>query len=157
MYRESQPRRNWPGMIIVLAVIGFIVLAVWWMSDNFGATFAMAVVGAIVGAMIIAFGVMLNQKNTQITMSTAADFNRSLMMTEKARQMTYREGARLEREAFNARARLTTMDERRVDQLAQQRARMLMSEQRQIEQPQEQPPAWLLDDDEESVDVRWYE
>ncbi|MBK8772669.1 MAG: hypothetical protein IPM06_19890 [Rhizobiales bacterium] len=148
-------RRNWPGMIIIVAVLGFICLSVWWMTANFGATFAMAVCGSLLGATLLGFGVMLNQRNTETTLGNAADFNRSIAMTEKARQGTYREGARLERDAFNARARLQVIDERRVDQMAQQRAKMLTMNQSQL--PTEKTPAWLLEDESEEVDARWYE
>lgn len=158
--QRPRPQRNWPGMIIVLAVLGFVILAMWWMTENFGATFAMAVAGSLVGAGIISFGVMLNQKNTQVTLGSAASFNRDLAMTEKARQTTYKEGARLERDAFNARARMELVDAKRVDQLAQQRAQLLRLPDQQRQQP-EQLPAWLLEDDEmidgQPVDARWYE
>lgn len=158
--RQQRQQRNWPGMIIVLALLGFIILAMWWMTDNFGPVFAMAVAGSLVGAGIISFGVMLNQKNTQVTLTSASSFNRDLMMTEKARQSTYRVGAQLERDAFNQRARLELLDAKRVDQLAQQRARLLAAGQPQP--PAQQLPAWLFDDDEEEtggqpVDARWYE
>ena len=155
---EEQPRssRNWPAAIIILAVLGFVCLAVWWMSENFGASFAMAVVGILLGAALISLGVMLNQKNTQTTLGEAADFNRSLALSESARQATYKESARLERDAFNARARMQVIDERRVDQLAQQRARLLTMNN---QAPPPRQNAWLQDDDAdgEPVDARWYE
>jgi hypothetical protein len=156
--QRQRPQRNWPGMIIILAVLGFIILAMWWMSENFGATFAMAVAGSLVGAGIVALGVMLNQKNTQVTLASAASFNRDLAMTEKARQGTYKEGARLERDAFNQRARLELIDARRVDQLAQQRAQMLRLPDKQPP-AQQMPPAWLFDDEDADgqPDARWYE
>ena len=157
--RQQRQTRNWPGMIIVLAVLGFIILAMWWMSENFGPIFAMAVAGSLVGAGIISFGVMLNQKNTQTTLMSASSFNRDIAMTERARQSTYRVGAQLERDAFNQRARLEVIDAKRVDQLAQQRARLLTAG---SPQPAQQIPAWLFDDDEDAdagqpADARWYE
>ena len=150
-------RRDWPLMFIVLAVLGFIVLAMWWMSENFGATFAMAVAGSLVGALLVSWGVVMNHGSTRSTLSNAADFNRSLAMTEKARQATYREAARGEREAFNARAKLVTIDERRIDQIAQQRARLLAGPTQGQQQPDNR---WMLEEDDfedEPVDARWYE
>lgn len=156
--RQVRSQRNWPGMIIILAILTFIGLAIWWMESRFGATFAMAVAGSLVGAGIISFGVMLNQKNTQVTLTSAASFNRDLAMTEKSRQGTYRVGAQLERDAFNQRARLEVIDAKRIDQIAQQRAQLL----RLPVEPGRQPdaiPAWLLDDEEASspAAARWYE
>ncbi len=159
--RQQRPQRNWPGMIIILAILTFIGLAIWWMESRFGATFAMAVAGSLVGAGIISFGVMLNQKNTQVTLASASSFNRDLAMTEKARQGAYRVGAQLERDAFNQRARLEVIDARRIDQIAQQRAQLLLRDQQQPQQQPAQapPPAWLFDDEDASQpsDARWYE
>ena len=148
---EEQPRssRNWPAAIIILAVLGFVCLAVWWMSENFGASFAMAVVGILLGAALISLGVMLNQKNTQTTLGEAADFNRSLALSESARQANAPQIQML-------RTRMQVIDERRVDQLAQQRARLLTMNN---QAPPPRQNAWLQDDDAdgEPVDARWYE
>lgn len=149
-------RRDWPLAIIVLAALGFIVLSMWWMSENFGAMFAMAVAGSLVGALLVSWGVVMNHASTKGTLENAADFNRSLALTEKARQMTYREGAKGEREAFNARAKLVTIDEKRIDQIAQQRARLLAGPTQAEQQPDNR---WMMEDDfeDETVDARWYE
>lgn len=153
--RPQRPQRNWPLMIIILAVLAFVGLAIWWMESRFSAVFAMAVTGSLVGALLISWGVLLNQANTKTTLGNAASFNRDLAMTEKARQGTYRVGAQLERDAFNRRASLELIDAKRVDQIAQQRARLLMSDHQQA-----QPPAWLFEDEEsegQPIDARWYE
>ena len=127
MYNEPQVKgRNWPLAIITLAVLFFAGLAMWWMESRFGSTFAMAIVGSMVGALLVISGLLVGLANTRSTLENAADFNRSLAVTERARQGTYKEGARLERDAFNARARLEMVDTRRVDQLAQQRAKLLI-------------------------------
>lgn len=156
--QRSRPQRNWPLMVIILAVLGFVGLAIWWMESRFSAVFAMAVTGSLVGALLISWGVLLNQANTKTTLGNAASFNRDLAMTEKARQSTYRVGAQLERDAFNQRARMELIDVKRVDQLAQQRAQLLLRNDNQ--QAQVQPPAWLFEDEDadgQPMDARWYE
>ena len=85
--QRSRPQRNWPLMVIILAVLGFVGLAIWWMESRFSAVFAMAVTGSLVGALLISWGVLLNQANTKTTLGNAASFNRDLAMTEKARQL----------------------------------------------------------------------
>jgi hypothetical protein len=117
----------------------------------------MAVVGSLIGATLISWGVLMNQKNTQVTLNSAASFNRDLAMTEKARQGTYRIGAQMERDAFNQRARLELIDAKRVDKLAQQRAQLLRLP---GNTPPEQVASWLVDDedaDEQPADARWYQ
>ena len=168
MYNESQPKgRNWPLAIIVLAVLFFVGLAMWWMESRFGSSFAMAVVGSLVGALLVVIGLLVGLANTRSTLENAADFNRSLAMTERSRQGTYKEGARLERDAFNARARLELVDVRRVDQLAQQRAKLLIDLDREraelehrrqelLQGPPAQPEdAWAVIEDE--GDFRYYQ
>ncbi len=166
-YEPPRPRRNWPGAIIVIAILGFVLVAMWWMESRFGATFAMAVVGALVGAGLVIAGLLVGLANTRSTLSNAADFNRSLALTERARQGTYREGARGEREAFNARAKLDMIDARRVDQMAQQRARLLIdleAERRDLERrrqellqatPATPEDAWAVVD--EDGDFQFYQ
>ena len=122
---------NWGPVWLTGIVLGFITLAVWWLQDQFGATMAIVAVGAVLGVICIIVGWLLSLATQRTTLNAAGQFNADLASTEKARQATYREGARLEREAFVHTARLTEMDARRVDQIATQRAKLLTDVERQ--------------------------
>ena len=50
MYSERTAGKGCAPMIIVLAALVFVGVGVWWMESRFGPTFAMAVVGSLLGA-----------------------------------------------------------------------------------------------------------
>lgn len=145
---ESERSTNWGPVWLTGIVLGFITLAVWWLQREFGASMAIVAVGAVLGVVCLIVGWLLSLATQRTTLQAAGQFNADLASTEKARQANYREGARLEREAFVHRARMEEMNERRVDQIAQQRARLLTDVQRQqmeLEyraQSQQQADAW---------------
>ncbi len=118
-------------MMIVFSALVFIGVGVWWMESRFGSTFAIAVVGSLLGAVLVIVGNLLGLANSRSTLDAAARFNESLAMTEKHRQMTYKEQAKGDSAMQRAHAQLTVMDARRVDQLAQQRANLLVDNNKQ--------------------------
>lgn len=128
---DYERRTNWGPVWMTGLVLGFITLAVWWLQREFGASMAIVAVGAVLGVVCIIVGWVLSLATQRTTLQAAGQFNADLASTEKARQANYREGTRLEREAFVHRARLEEMDAKRVDQIAQQRARLLTDVQRQ--------------------------
>lgn len=146
MYRE---RVNHGSGLIVVCVLIFIGVAVWWLESRFSSTVAIMVIGGLFGVLCLIAGYMLNLASTRHTLETAARFNEALATTERHRQMTFREHARSEREAFNARAKLEVVDAKRIDQIAQQRASLLMDLERQRYRQDQarQIPQWAVDDE----------
>jgi len=145
MYSE---RTNRGGGLVIIAILIFVGIGVWWMQANFGPVFAMAVVGSIIGAVLVIVGNLLSLANSRSTLDAAARFNEALAMTEKHRQMTYKEQARGDAALQKAQAQLTVLDAKRVDSLAQQRANLLMDLERQRHEGlARQAPQWAVDDD----------
>ena len=161
---QYERRTNWAPVWLVGIVLAFVCLAVWWLQEQFGATMAIIAVGAALGVVCLIVGWVLSLATQRSTLNAAGQFNADLASTEKARQATYREGVRYEREAFNHRARLEELDARRVDQLAQQRAKLLTDVQRQQmelqyrAQQQQQADDWrrpLFEDETSSHQEEW--
>jgi hypothetical protein len=141
MYQES--RRGFGGLVVVCVLV-FIGLAVWWLESRFGANVALMVLGGALGVICFTAGALLISANTKAVLGNAAQFNHDLANTERYRQMSGREYARGEREAFSARAKLDLLDAKRIDAIAQQRAGLLVDVERQkMEQRQ---PRWEVDD-----------
>jgi len=143
MYSE-RVRGNGCAPIIITVTIALVLgVGVWWMESRFGPTFAMAVVGSLIGALLVIAGNMLSLANSRSTLDAAARFNESLAMTEKHRQLTHREYARGEAANQKAEAQLRVLDAKRIDQLAQQRAGLLVDLERQKQAPAQR---WSDDD-----------
>lgn len=134
--------------IIIPAVLLFIVISVGWLQSEFGADMALLVIAGTLGIICFTGGALLAYGISRATLNAASDFNHDLANTERYRQMTGREHARGEREAFNARAKLDVIEAKRVDRIAQQRAGLLVDLERQRwEGQQKQIPQWAADDD----------
>ncbi len=144
MYQER--RSSGMAGIVVIAVLIFVGVAMWWLESRFGATAALTIVGSLVGALLVIAGFMLNLASTRSTLNAASEFNRGLAEVEKYRQMTERERARGDSAWHKANAQITVMNEKRVHQLADQRARMLVDQQRQPQQPQAAEWDWEAED-----------
>ena len=139
-------------MLTALVAMVFVAVAVWWMQTNFGATFAMAVVGSLLGAVLIITGVMLGLASNRASLSAAADFHRETMRTEQARmgvlkeqQKAETERAKIERIYSDARTKMDMLDAKRIDKIAQQRAKLLTKDEKK-----ENVPTWGVDYDMES-------
>lgn len=140
-------------MVITVAVVVFIMVAVWWIEDRFGSMTAILLIGGLFGVICLIVGYLLSMANSRYTLDSSARFYEAIADTEKHRQLTYREHARGEREAFNHRAKLDMIDTRRVNQLADQRASMLVDLDRQKNnQPVEE---WDENDNDGSTIQRW--
>jgi hypothetical protein len=154
MYSERTSGKGCTTLVLVLAGLSVGVLGMWWMESRFGAVFAMAVLGSLLGALLVIAGTLLGLANSRSTLDAAARFNEALAMTEKHRQLTYREQARGDAATQKAEATLRVLNAKRVDQLAQQRANLLVDLERQKQTPNKQLPQW---DDNESGEYRSWE
>lgn len=139
--------------VIYLATLGFICLAVWWIESRFGVnTTGYVLLGlGIAGAVVLGF--VLNMANTKGVLGILAKFNQNDAMTDRYRMATFKENAKGEVAERAAQAKLTVLDARRVDQIAQQRAKVLIDVERQKWQGQQQPAVnddwWTTEPSEE--------
>lgn len=143
--------------IVVLAIIGFICLAVWWIESRFGATMTGFVLVGIGIALAIVIGFVLNMVSTKNVMGNLAEFNKYDAQTDRYRMMSYKENARGEAAERAAQAKISVLDARRIDQIAQQRAKALLDVERQKWQGQQAQPAtaddWWTVDPNDSEDA----
>ncbi len=144
MYQER--RSGSMAGIVVIAVLIFIGMAMWWLESRFGATAALMIIGSLVGAALVIIGFVLNMAANRHTLSAATEFNRALAETEKYRQLTAREVAKGDSAWQRTNAQITLMNEKRVHQLADQRARLLVDHERQQQQPQATEWDWAGED-----------
>lgn len=121
---------------VTTLVIGFLVLAGWWLESRFGAMAALAIVGSIVGAGLVIAGLLVGLAHQRTTLQAATTFHNAIAGVDRANLAIDRERARLERSYTEARLRLDQIDARRVDQIAQQRAQLMARPQ------QARPATW---------------
>lgn len=101
-------------------------------------------------ALAIVIGFVLNMVSTKNVMGNLAEFNKYDAQTDRYRMMSYKENARGEAAERAAQAKISVLDARRVDQIAQQRAKALIDLERQKWQGQQQPAQ--VEDDWWTVD-----
>lgn len=120
---------NSNAAIITLAVIGFVCVAVWWLESRFNAVAVMVVVGGILGVICFAGGALLTNATAKTTMENMAKFSQADATTDRYRWQTFRENAKGQAEWEKTNARLTLLNEKRVHQIADQRAKLLIGNQ----------------------------
>jgi glucan phosphoethanolaminetransferase (alkaline phosphatase superfamily) len=131
--------------ITIIAILGFICLAVWWIESRFGATMTGFVLVGIGIALAIVIGFVLNMVSTKNVMGNLAEFNKYDAQTDRFRMMSHKEFAKGEAAERAAQAKISVIDARRIDQIAQQRTKALLDVERQKWQGQ-QRPAQVEDD-----------
>lgn len=125
MYNEHGERVHWDKVALVALTLIGIGIAVWWLQSNFGALVAIMSLGLVAGALFFVAGSAFNQRNTKIVLGYAADFLEESTVNNKQQYGVVREYAKMERDAFNHRAKLDVLDEQRVMKLASQHAKLL--------------------------------
>jgi hypothetical protein len=139
--------------IVILGILTFIGVAVWWLESRFGADVALMTLGGTLGIICFAFGAILTYGLARAMLRGASEFNRDIASTDRYRQMTMREYARGEREAFNARTKLEVLDAK----LAQQRAGLLLDLERRRMEEVKRLPQWNVEDEDTSQSYREWE
>jgi hypothetical protein len=121
--------QNNNGPIYFLSTLGFICLAVWWISSNFGAnTTGFVLLGlGIAGAIVLGF--LLNMTSNKNIMANLVEFNKQDAQTDRYRQQSYMVSAKGDAAERVANAKINVIDAKRVDQLATQKAKILMDAQ----------------------------
>lgn len=132
--------------ITIIAVLGFICLAVWWIESRFGTSTTGYVLLGLGLVTALAVGWVLSLATMKATLGAQTEFNRQDAQTDRYRMMSYKENARGEAYERKAQAQISVLEARRVEQLAQQRAKLLTDVERQKWQMQQQQPATTEDD-----------
>ena len=135
----------------LVAVLGFICLAVWWLQGAIGQDYTVLVVFALVGVILFAGGALFAHMNQRQTLDAITKFNANDARIDAARMQTFKLMAGGDAAMQRAAAQLTVLDAKRVNQIASQQAKLLTATERQKwELAQRQPQnddAWGWDDD----------
>lgn len=136
----------------MIAVMGFIILSVWWLQGAIGQHYTLLIICALVGVIIFAGGALFAHMNQKQTLNAITTFNRDDAQVDRYRQQSFKALASGEAALRKAQAQLTVIDARRVDRLAQQQSKLLVDTERQkweVQQRDEQPAdAWTWEDDD---------
>ncbi len=137
----------------LVAVLGFIVLSVWWLTGAIGQDYTVLVIFALVGVLIFAGGALFAHANQKQTLDAITRFNANDAQIDKYRQQSFKALAQGDAAMQRAAAQLTVLDAKRVSQIADQRAKLLTDAQRAKWEAQQQPAqadVWAWDDDDNS-------
>lgn len=131
------------------SVLGFIVLAVWWLQKAIGQQYTVLIVFALVGVILFAGGALFAHMNQKQTLDAITKFNANDAQVDRYRQQSFKAMAQGESAMQKAAAALTVLDAKRVTQIADQRAKLLTDTERakwDAQQPA-QADAWTWNDD----------
>ena len=130
----------------LLTVLGFIVLAVWWLQGAIGQQYTLLVIFALVGVIIFAGGALFAHMNQKSTLDALTKFNANDAQIDRYRMASFKAQSQGEAAMQKAAAALTVLDAKRVDRLADQRAKVLLTDSRQAQPAQADTWAWDADD-----------
>lgn len=138
--------REIPKFLIIVSILIFVGVAVWWLESRFDATVAVVVIGGLFGVFFFAGGALLTHMTQKSTLQSVTQFAQRDAQTDRYRMQSFNALAKGESAMQQAAARLTVLDAKRIDGLAQQRAKMLAGP-----PVAEQPTGdvWSWDDDEQ--------
>lgn len=139
----------------LVAILGFIGLAVWWLDGAIGKDYTVLVIFALVGVIVFAGGAMFAHLNQKQTLDAITKFNANDAQIDKYRMQSLKAMQQGEAAMRRAQAQLTVLDAKRVNGIANQQAKMLVDTERAKWQAQQRPePAtvdlWDMDDDDDS-------
>lgn len=135
----------------LLAVLGFIVLAVAWLQGAIGQDYTLLVIFALVGVLLFAGGALFAHMNQKQTLDAITKFNANDAQIDCYRQASFKAMAQGESAMQRAAAQLTVLDAKRVGRLADQQAKLLTDAERTKWGAQQQPAqndVWTMDNDE---------
>ena len=73
-----------------LTVLGFIVLAVWWLQRTIGGDYTLLVIFALVGVLIFAGGALFAHMNQKQTLDAITKFNSNDAQIDRYRQQSFK-------------------------------------------------------------------
>lgn len=130
----------------MVTVLGFIVLAVWWLQGAIGQHYTLLVIFALVGVLIFAGGALFAHMNQKSTLDALTKFNANDAQIDRYRMASFKAQSQGEAAMQKAAAALTVLDAKRVDRLADQRAKVLLTDSRQTQPATAETWAWDAED-----------
>lgn len=139
------------GILVIVVVAVFV--GVWWLEDRFGSNTALMVIAAVFGIICFAGGALIMLASQARTLDGITQFSAKDAMIDKYRMQSMLEAVRGQSARERAQAQIEVINEKRVQQLADQYAQAKVAKY-QIEAKQEQAPnrSWYEDDD---IDGAW--
>lgn len=134
----------------MLTVLGFVVLAVWWLEKQIGGDYTVLVIFAVIGVVLFAGGGLFAYLIQKQTLGALTKFNANDAQIDRYRQQSFKAMAGGDAAMKRAAAQLTVLDAKRVDRLAQQQAKLLTDGERakwEAQQTAEPADAWTWNDD----------
>lgn len=138
----------------IVSVLGFIVLAVWWLNGAIGSDYTVLVIFALVGVLLFAGGALFTHMNQKMTLDAFNKANANDAQIDRYRMQSFKALAGGEAAWQKAAAQINVLDAKRTHQLAQQQAKLLVDTERerwqmqQQQQPQEDAWATWEEDDQ---------
>ena len=121
-------------LVLLLAILisagVFAGAAIWWLESRFGSDMAATTVGGTIGIFILLLGIGIEKLSNRSSQKNTVNMVRDIATTLK--------------ETVKVEGKLTAIDERRVDQLAQQRSKLLTDQQ----------PTWLVQEPNQNEEIK---
>lgn len=147
---------------VVLVMVG-IERSMNWMEERFGSEIAALAAFVFIGMIALTTGILLAVKVMKHTLNAFTDAQASTAEVYRANAGVSKEYARMQRDNNAIEGKYRLIEDKRVNQVADQKARLLMDLERQrweaqaqARQPQTAAPVWAMDGGE-GDDVRYYE
>lgn len=137
----------------IVSVLGFIILAVWWLNGAIGSNYTILVIFALVGVLLFAGGALFTHMNQKMTLDAFNKANAQDAQIDRYRMQSFKAMASGDAAWQKAAAQINVLDAKRTHQLAQQQAKLLVDTERERWQMQQQPDdAWATwgEDDNDS-------
>ena len=110
---------------ILITVVGFVALAIWWLESRFGSEMALTTIGGTLGILVLLLGMSVGILSYRSGQRNSVNIVREIAGGLK--------------ETLKVEGKIASIDERRVDQIAQERAKLLTVQPTwSVENPQEQ-------------------
>lgn len=141
---------------IVLGILAFLALGTWWLEDRFGSQLSLVILLGVSHLVAFAGGSLLSFAISRGTLRSVNDYAKNDAIIDRYRQQTFKAQASGEAAWQRAAARLLTLDQSNINNLANQRAKAVINLDREQRRAAEETWTWG-DDGKEGYDPEGWE
>lgn len=127
---------------IVLGVLAFLALGTWWLEDRFGPELSLTILLGVTHLVAFAGGAILSFAISRGTLRSVNDYAKNDAIIDRYRQQSFKAQASGEAAWQKAAARLLTLDQSNVNNLANQRAKAIINLDREQRKRSEETWTW---------------